>query len=98
EEFEATKDNYLYLKRRKDLAERSVKQDEQLMNDRLRQLDESIRRMQANINMARNTLNNLYVTAPFTGQLSTLKAEVGESKAPGENIGQIDDLNGYKIK
>ncbi len=98
EEFESTKDNYLYLKRRKDLAERSVKQDEQLMNDRLRQLDESIRRMQANINMARNTLNNLYVTAPFTGQLSTLKAEVGESKAPGENIGQIDDLNGYKIK
>jgi HlyD family secretion protein len=29
--------------------------------------------------------------------LSTLKAEVVESKSPGENIGQIDDLNGYKI-
>ncbi|TPE44387.1 efflux RND transporter periplasmic adaptor subunit [Pontibacter mangrovi] len=98
EEYEAAKDEYEYLNTRQTLAERSVKQDTKLMNDRLKQLDESIRRMEANIGMARNTLNNLYVTAPFTGQLSTLKAEVGESKAPGENIGQIDDLNGYKVK
>ncbi|GAB3819697.1 efflux RND transporter periplasmic adaptor subunit [Pontibacter rugosus] len=98
EEFEAARDEYNYLKKRKMLAERSVKQDAKLMEDRLKQLDESIRRMEANIGMARSTLNNLYVTAPFTGQLSTLKAEVGESKAPGENIGQIDDLNGYKVK
>ncbi|PRY14288.1 HlyD family secretion protein [Pontibacter ummariensis] len=98
EEYEASKDEFEYLNKRKSLAERSVKQDAKLMNDRLIQLDESIGRMQANINMARNTLNNLYVVAPFTGQLSTLKAEVGESKAPGENIGQIDDLNGYKVK
>lgn len=98
EEFESSKDEYEYLNKRKTLAERSVKQDAKLMNDRLKQLDESIRRMEANIGMARNTLNNLYVTAPFTGQLSTLKAEVGESKSPGENIGQIDDMNGYKVK
>ncbi|RIJ33985.1 efflux RND transporter periplasmic adaptor subunit [Pontibacter oryzae] len=98
EEYEAAKDEYEYLNKRKTLAERSVKQDAKLMEERLKQLDESIRRMEANIGMARNTLNNLYVTAPFTGQLSTLKAEVGESKAPGENIGQIDDLNGYKVK
>ncbi|WP_235336282.1 efflux RND transporter periplasmic adaptor subunit [Pontibacter korlensis] len=98
EEYESAKDEYDYLNTRKTLAERSVKQDAQLMNDRLKQLDESIRRMEANIGMARNTLNNLYVTAPFAGQLSTLKAEVGESKAPGENIGQIDDMDGYKVK
>ncbi|MBF9252755.1 efflux RND transporter periplasmic adaptor subunit [Pontibacter sp. 172403-2] len=98
EEYEASKDEYEYQTKRKELADRSVKQDTRLMQERLRQLDESINRMKANINMARGTLNNLYVIAPFTGQLSTLKAEVGESKAPGENIGQIDDLNGYKIK
>jgi HlyD family secretion protein len=98
EEFEASKDEYEYQSKRKELADRSVKQDTRLMEERLRQLDESISRMKANISMARNTLNNLYVIAPFTGQLSTLKAEVGESKSPGENIGQIDDLNGYKVK
>ncbi|WP_018478949.1 efflux RND transporter periplasmic adaptor subunit [Pontibacter roseus] len=98
EEFEASKDQYEYLRKRKTLGERSVKQDAQLMDERLRQLDESIRRMDANINMARNTLNNLYVTAPISGQLSTLKAEVGESKGAGENIGQVDDMNGYKVR
>jgi HlyD family secretion protein len=97
EEFEASKDEYNYLTKRKTLAERSVKQDAKLMDDRLRQLDLSISRMSANIDMARNTLNNLYVVAPITGQLSTLKAEVGESKGAGENIGQIDNLSGYKV-
>ncbi|MFD2514933.1 efflux RND transporter periplasmic adaptor subunit [Pontibacter locisalis] len=98
EEFEASKDEFNYLSKRKTLADRSVKQDAKLMDDRLKQLDESIKRMEANINMARNTLNNLYVVAPITGQLSTLKAEVGESKSPGENIGQIDDTNGFKVR
>lgn len=98
EEFEASKDQYEFLKKRKALGDRSVKQDAKLLEDRLRQLDESIRRMQANINMARNTLNNLYVTAPISGQLSTLKAQVGESKGAGENIGQVDDMSGYKVR
>jgi HlyD family secretion protein len=97
-EFEQIEAEYAYIKRRKELAERSLKQDAQLMNERLRQLDESIRRMKANISIARSTLNNLYITAPISGQLSTLKAEVGESKTAGENIGQIDDLNGFKVK
>jgi len=97
EEFQASQDEYNYLNTRKKLAERSVKQDAQLMNDRLRQLDLSISRMSANIDMARRTLDNLYVVAPIAGQLSTLKAEVGESKGAGENIGQIDNLSGYKV-
>ncbi|MFC5271879.1 efflux RND transporter periplasmic adaptor subunit [Adhaeribacter terreus] len=97
-EYEQTEDEFMYLKRRKELAERSLKQDAELMTKRLRQLDQSINRMQANINIARSTLSNLYITAPISGQLSTLKAEVGESKTAGENIGQIDDLNGFKVK
>lgn len=97
-EFEQAEAEFAYVKRRKELAERSLKQDAQLMTDRLRQLDESISRMKANINIARSTLNNLYIIAPISGQLSTLKAEVGESKTAGENIGQIDDLNGFKVK
>ncbi|MBX0335138.1 HlyD family efflux transporter periplasmic adaptor subunit [Pontibacter sp. HSC-14F20] len=97
EEYEASKDLYEYQSKRRTLADRSVKQDTQLIKERLRQLDESIKRMTANINMARGTLNNLYVVAPIAGQLSTLRAEVGESKSPGENIGQIDDLDGYKV-
>lgn len=95
--FFASQDNYEYQKRKYELAKRSVKQNTILRTERLNQLDASIQRMQKNIGLSQQTLNNLYVIAPISGQLSTLKAEVGESKAPGENIGQIDDLNGYKI-
>src|SRR5690606_878983 len=84
-EYEQTEDEFMYLKRRKELAERSLKQDAELMTKRLRQLDQSINRMEQNINIARSTLSNLYITAPISGQLSTLKAEVGESKTAGEN-------------
>ncbi|RYZ39403.1 MAG: efflux RND transporter periplasmic adaptor subunit, partial [Sphingobacteriales bacterium] len=98
EEFEQSRDEYNFLKKRKQLGERSLRQDSVLMRTRLRQLDESIRRMRANIDVARGTLNNLYVVAPISGQLATLKAEVGESKSAGANIGQIDDLNGFRVR
>lgn len=93
----ASKDNYDYQKRKHELARKSVNQNTILRTERLNQLDASIQRMQKNITLSQRTLDNLYVIAPISGQLSTLKAEVGESKSPGENIGQIDDLDGYKI-
>ncbi|WP_299457740.1 efflux RND transporter periplasmic adaptor subunit [uncultured Microscilla sp.] len=92
-----SKDNYDYQQRKFELAKRSIKQNTMLRTERLNQLDASIQRMQRNIGLSQRTLDNLYVIAPISGQLSTLKAEVGESKSPGENIGQIDDLDGYKI-
>ncbi|MEL7005792.1 MAG: efflux RND transporter periplasmic adaptor subunit [Bacteroidota bacterium] len=48
--------------------------------------------------MIKANLDNLYIKAPISGRLSTVNAEVGESIAPGQNIGQIDDLNGYKVR
>ena len=98
EEFDQSKDEYNYLIKKRQLAQRSLKQDSVLMRVRLRQLDESIGRMRENIGIARSTLNNLYVIAPISGQLATLKAEVGESKSPGENVGQIDNMDGFKVR
>ena len=92
-----SKDNFDYQKKKVELARKSVKQNTILRTERLNQLDASIQRMQRNIDLSQKTLNNLYVIAPISGQLSTLKAEVGESKSPGENIGQIDNLDGFKL-
>lgn len=92
-----SKDNFDYQKKKFELARKSVRQNTILRTERLNQLDASIQRMQRNINLSQRTLDNLYVIAPISGQLSTLKAEVGESKSPGENIGQIDNLDGFKL-
>ena len=48
--------------------------------------------------MIKENLNNLYIKAPIEGRLSTVNVEVGESIGTGQNIGQIDDLNGFKVR
>ncbi|MDX2304822.1 MAG: HlyD family efflux transporter periplasmic adaptor subunit [Microscillaceae bacterium] len=98
EDFAQSKDNYEYQKKRYELGIRSLNQDQQMRVQRIRQLDESIQRMQSNLNLSKNTLDNLYIVSPTDGLLSTLQAEIGEAKQVGENIGQIDDLNGFKVR
>jgi HlyD family secretion protein len=98
EEYQQSKDNYTFQKRRFELGQRSLNQDVMLRDRRINQLDESIHRMQKNLNLSQNTLNNLYIVSPTDGQLSALRAEIGEAKQAGENIGQIDDLNGFKVR
>ncbi|WP_420385718.1 efflux RND transporter periplasmic adaptor subunit [Roseivirga sp.] len=42
-------------------------------------------------------LDDLYITAPVDGLLSTVNAEIGQSIGQGTTIAQIDDLDGFKI-
>ncbi len=62
------------------------------------QAENTLQRTRRNIEMIKGNLENLYIRAPISGRLSTVVAEVGESIAPGQNIGQIDDLNGFKVR
>ncbi len=62
------------------------------------QAEATLKRTRDNLEMIKSNLDNLYIRAPISGRLSTVNAEVGESIAPGQNIGQIDDLNGYKVR
>ena len=45
-----------------------------------------------------NALQNLLLRAPVSGQLSLLDAEIGEQKLQGQRLGQIDGLEGYKVR
>ena len=64
----------------------------------IRQSEATLQRTRENLEMIKRNLNNLYIKAPIDGRLSTVDVEVGESIAPGQNIGQIDDLNGFKVR
>jgi HlyD family secretion protein len=48
--------------------------------------------------MMKNNLENLAVKAPVSGLLSRVDVEIGASITAGQNIGQIDDLNGFKMR
>jgi len=38
------------------------------------------------------------VRAPISGQLTSLNAEIGQSKSPGQRLGQIDVLDSFKVR
>ena len=62
------------------------------------QTNEALKRTAKNLEMIKLNLNNLYIKATMDGRLSTVNVEVGESITSGQNIGQIDDLNGFKVR
>jgi HlyD family secretion protein len=51
-----------------------------------------------NLEMVKQSIDNLTVRAPITGQLTSLNAEIGQSKSPGQRLGQIDVLDSFKVR
>lgn len=64
----------------------------------IKQLESTLQRTQKNVALWQQTLDNLVVKAPVSGQLSSIDVEVGSNINRGQNIGQIDDLNGFKMR
>ena len=48
--------------------------------------------------MVNQSVENLVVRAPIGGQLTSLSAEIGQSKTPGQRLGQIDVLDSFKVR
>ncbi len=96
--FDQASDDYDYWRGKRDLTVETQKQDSILRTIQIEQLELSVERMQANLEVVRQKLENLAIRAPIRGQLTLLNAEVGESKSRGERIGQIDVLEGFKIR
>ncbi|MBD3616739.1 MAG: efflux RND transporter periplasmic adaptor subunit [Gracilimonas sp.] len=98
EEFLTTKENYEYQKRRYELTYESFKKDSVQTITQMRQLNNSEQRMFQNLEAVQQILNNLAVTAPISGQLSTIELNQGQSISSGERIGQVDILDSYKVR
>lgn len=98
EEFETAERDYRFALRRHDIALRTIRHDSLYTATQLASIRESIDRMQDNIRMLNRNLENLVVRAPIKGQLSAFAVERGETKQAGENLGQIDVLDGFKLR
>ncbi|MFY8107524.1 MAG: efflux RND transporter periplasmic adaptor subunit [Bacteroidia bacterium] len=98
QEYLQFKNSYDYSSKRKKLIEKAIVQDSITAYEQMKQMRESYSRMQSNIKLMRQKTEDLIVRAPAAGQLSSFKAEIGELKNKGQNLGQIDVLDGYKIR
>ncbi len=98
QEFESVRDEFEYWQRRKELTMQAFRQDSLRMESQVAQLEHALSRMEQNFEVIQRNLENLTLTAPVSGQLSALNAEVGEIRSSGFRFGQIDVLDGYRVR
>ncbi len=98
QEFDDTKDEFDYQLKTQELNVQSYKQDSLFQKVQVKQLELSLVRLEQNLQIARKRLDDLTIRAPISGQLTSLVPETGQSVAQGERVGQVDDLNGFKVR
>ena len=98
QEFKASENNYKFQQSRKKLNDQTLSQDEISNKQQIGQMASSYARMQNALSLMRRKVGDLIVRAPVDGQLTSLDAEIGQSKTKGERLGQIDVISGYKVR
>ncbi len=98
QEFTKSKITYERLQEQRGIEVENQKFQEENSIIQIKQLEGTLDRTKFNLRLMKDNLNNLYVKAPVSGLLSSVNVEVGQSIAAGQNIGQIDDLNGFKMR
>ena len=97
-EFQETEDEFEHLQRRKDLLYATIRKDSMSNALQQEQMKNSLELMERNLQIARQSLDNLTVRAPIDGQISGLTSELGELIIEGAQIAQLDDLSAFKIR
>lgn len=98
QDFQQTRHNYEYQKTRYEITHESFIKDSVQAITQMQQLNDSEQRMFKNLDAVQSILENLAVTAPISGQLSTIELNQGQSISSGERIGQVDILDDYKVR
>jgi HlyD family secretion protein len=78
-------------------VEQQLRSDEAFGANQLVRMSEALDSMNKKMAIARDNLSNLVIVAPIDGQLTSLEANAGESKARGQRVGQVDELDAFKV-
>ncbi|WP_313190449.1 efflux RND transporter periplasmic adaptor subunit [Sphingobacterium sp.] len=98
QEYQKSLNEYNYQKERVELTKQILKQDEISNNQKLNQDRKTYQSTQQALDLMRKKVGDLILRAPVDGQLTSFDAEVGQNKNPGERLGQIDVLTGFKVR
>ena len=96
-QLEDSEDTLIWYKDRLALTLESQQSDARMQGEQLAFLKDTSSRLESNLAISRNNLDNMNVKAPVAGTLSGFNVEVGQSIARGERLGQIDTPNDYKL-
>lgn len=98
EDYNLVKEKFDQNKMHYNLLKEKFSQDSVFMNSRIASSEESVNRMQENLNLVRKREGNLLVKAPVNGELASLNVEIGQVLNYGARIGTINILDFYKLK
>lgn len=62
------------------------------------QINSSMDRMRNNLSLLKSNLDNMTIKSPAEGKLSSFIVEIGQTKSAGEHLGQIDLMDGFKLR
>lgn len=79
------------------LLQERQRQDSLYRQVQVSMMRESLHNMQENFMLVRQRADNLNIRASHSGQLGTLSVELGQNVGAGQQIGQINILDNYKI-
>jgi HlyD family secretion protein len=98
EAIESTRNDLARLNGKRQLLKQRLEREEVLGRNQLVQARESIERLTLSLDLLRRIVDSLDLRAPIDGFLSSIDAEIGENIAPGRRIGQIDQLDAFKMR
>ncbi len=98
QEFRKAVNDYKTALQKQTLNAQIMEQDS-LANQQQRKSDETSYKGSAKaLDVMNHKVGDLIVKAPIDGQLTSLDAEIGQSKKQGDRLGQIDVLSGFKVR
>lgn len=62
------------------------------------QIASSMQRMYNNLALLQRNMDNMTIKSPVDGKLSSFLVEIGQTKTAGEQLGQIDMMDGIKLR
>ena len=98
EDYLRSQEDYQLADGKLDLVRERAVQDSLYRGVQVDQMEESLSNMRLNMQMIRKRKNNLIITAPIDGELGLLDVTLGQSVSSGMKIGQIHNLDSYKIE
>ena len=98
EDYLQSKENYELAVNKRELILERQKQDSLYRSSQVKQMEESLKSMELNMQLIRERVDNLKVKAPIDGEVGMLDVVLGQSLSQGMNIGQINDLSAYKVQ
>ena len=98
EDYYKAEEDYQLSANRLKLVNNRAKQDSLYRTVEINQMRESLDNMRLNMQMIRHRKDNLTIKAPIDGELGLLDVALGQSVGAGTKIGQINNLESYKIE